>query len=77
MEAEARQLHRTGAWASVMLLLMVIAAPVFALVWALVASVGLRAIELPADRSITYALEDWCFVEGRGDLTATASGCGS
>lgn len=68
LEAHAHQLSRTGAWASVSVLVLVLVAPLGAIVWMFVASVGLRWLELPADTSIRYGLEDFCFVEHTGDI---------
>jgi len=68
VEARARQLSRTGAWASVAVLFLVLLAPGTAVTWMLVTSVGLRWLQLPADTSIRYGIEDSCFVEHGGDI---------
>ncbi len=68
VEAQASRLSRTGAWASVLVMLLVLVAPFAAVTWMAVASLGLRWLELPADTSIRYGLEDGCFVEHGGEL---------
>lgn len=68
VESHARRLSRTGATVSVLAMLLVLAAPFVSVGWMLLASVGLRWLELPADPTIRYGLEDGCFVEGGGDI---------
>lgn len=68
VEDHARQLSSAGAWASVSVLLLVLVAPLVAVTWMFIASASLRWLELPADASIRYGLEDFCFVEHAGDI---------